>query len=166
MRTDLRRCLKDNWLNIAITLIDGSWERVGCPRSRGFRDLGFHRHVKLGIFLEAEESPVAPALETWDRRLNCRPPSTGYRVLGTDFFHHKRPVCRITDFQPAVRHTDDLIGALIRVPVSQDGIEAAPKPILGSSLTTRRSKIAAKSLVLEDFTRNSFKLKDLAGISP
>jgi hypothetical protein len=32
---------------------------AGCHRSRGFRDLGFHRRVKLEIFLEVEESPVA-----------------------------------------------------------------------------------------------------------
>jgi len=41
-----------------------------------------------------------------------------------------------------------------------------PQSILGSSLTSKRSKIAAKSLVLEDFTYKSFKPKDLAGISP
>jgi len=32
-------------------------------------------------------------------------------------------------------------------------------------LTTKRTKPAAKSLVLEDFTSKFFKLKDLAGIS-
>jgi hypothetical protein len=45
------------------------------------------------------------------------------------------------------------------------GHGSRPKPILGQSLTTQRSKITAKSLILEDFTRKSFELKDLAGIS-
>jgi len=56
-----------------------------------------------------------------------------------------------------------MIGAARRVPASQDGHESRPKTTLGSSLTPQRSKIGAKSLVLKDFTRKSFKLKELAG---
>jgi hypothetical protein len=37
---------------------------AGCPRSRGFRDLGFHRRVSLEISPEVEEALVAPRLET------------------------------------------------------------------------------------------------------
>jgi hypothetical protein len=64
-----------------------------------------------------------------------------------------------------VRDNEALIGPASRVPVSQDGHGSRPKPILGHSLTTERSNIAAKSLVLEDFTSKFFKPKDLAGIS-
>jgi hypothetical protein len=74
-------------------------------------------------------------------------------------------VTRITDSQPAERDNDDLIGAARRVPVSQDGPGIRQNPILGSSLTTKRSKIAAKSLVLKDFSCKSFEPKDFAGIS-
>ncbi len=58
------------------------------------------------------------------------------------------------------------MGAAKGVRVSQEGHRSRHHPILGTSLTTQRSKIAAKSLVLEDFTRKSFKPKDLAGFSP
>jgi hypothetical protein len=58
-----------------------------------------------------------------------------------------------------------MIGAARRAPASQNGHESRPKPVLGSSLTPQRSKIGPKSLVLKDFTRKSFKLKELAGIS-
>jgi hypothetical protein len=47
---------------------------------------------------------------------------------------------------------------------SEKAAREPPKPILGSSFTTKSRKMAAKLLVLEDFTRNSFKRKDLAGI--
>ena len=59
-----------------------------------------------------------------------------------DLFHHKSAVCGITDFQPAVRDNENLIGASRRVPVSRDGYRIRHDPILGSSLTTKRLKIA------------------------
>ncbi len=71
----------------------------------------------------------------------------------------------ITDFHPALRDNEFNLGERRSMPIPKTALEAAPIPILGCSLTTRRSKIAAKSLVLEDFTRKSFKPKDLAGIS-
>jgi len=49
--------------------------------------------------------------------------------------------------------------------VDQDGHRIRHNPILGSSLTTKRSKIAAKLLIYKYFTYKSFKLKDFAGIS-
>ena len=46
----------------------------------------------------------------------------------------------------------------------ETAIESAKVPFWEVySLTTKRSKIAAKSLVLKDFTGKSFKPKDLAG---
>ncbi len=50
-------------------------------------------------------------------------------------------------------------------PSPKTAIEAAPIPFW-ALFESEVSKIAAKSLVLEDFTRNLFKLKELAGISP
>jgi hypothetical protein len=75
-------------------------------------------------------------------------------------------VCAITDTQLAMRDNSDLIGEDRSVPVSEGSPRSRQNPILGRSLTTQPGKIAAKSLVLEDFTRNSFKVKELAGISP
>jgi hypothetical protein len=74
-------------------------------------------------------------------------------------------VCTITDLKPAVRDNDGRIEKSRCVTASEDGHRIRQNPILGSSLTTKRSKIDAKSVVLEDFTRKPFKLKDLAGIS-
>jgi len=64
-----------------------------------------------------------------------------------------------------MRDNGDLIGAARSVPVSEGGHGIRQNPILGSSLTTMRSKIGAKSLVLKDFSYKSFKTKDFAGIS-
>jgi hypothetical protein len=79
--------------------------------------------------------------------------------------HHKTSVTTITDIHSAVRDTEDEIGASRAVPVSGGGHRIRQNPILGSSLTTKRSKITAKSLVLKDFSYKSLKVKELAGIS-
>jgi hypothetical protein len=79
--------------------------------------------------------------------------------------HHKTPVIPITDIQLAERDNDSRIGESGSVPVSRDGHRIRHNPILGSSLTIKRSKTAANSLVLKDFSYKSFKPKDLAGIS-
>jgi hypothetical protein len=50
-------------------------------------------------------------------------------------------------------------------PSFEAAIESAKIPFWDRSLTTSRSKIAAKSLVLKDFSYKSFKFKDFAGIS-
>jgi hypothetical protein len=68
----------------------------------------------------------------------------------------------ITDSQPAERDNDDRIAAARSVPVPQDGHKIRQNPVSGRSLDNQRRKIRAKSLVLEYFTRKSFKLKDLA----
>ena len=104
-----------------------------------------------------------PHVSRFSRRGTLWPPQLC--DLAFDLFHHKSPVCTITDFQPAPRDNDDRIEESRRVPVSPDGPGIGHNPILGSSLTTKTSKIAAKSLVLKDFSYKSFKVKDLAGIS-
>ena len=63
--------------------------------------------------------------------------STGYWVL---IFHHKLPVCAITDTQRAMRDNDNQFGESTRVPVSRDGHRIRQSPILGSSLTTKRTR--------------------------
>jgi hypothetical protein len=73
-------------------------------------------------------------------------------------------VTAIADSQSAVRDNEDLIGGGRSVPISRTAIGSRHNPILGSSLTTKRSKIAAKLLVLKDFSCKSFKLKDFARI--
>ena len=45
------------------------------------------------------------------------------------FFHHKPSVTRITDFQPALRNNEDLIGQGPSVPVSRDGPRSRQKAI-------------------------------------
>jgi hypothetical protein len=64
-----------------------------------------------------------------------------------------------------MRDNSDRIGEARRVRVSQNGHRIRHHPILGSSLIAKRTKIAAKSLILEDFSYKSFKPKDLAGFS-
>jgi hypothetical protein len=64
-----------------------------------------------------------------------------------------------------MRDNGDQIGESRRVPVSRDGHRIRQIPILGSSLTTQRTKVAAKSLVLKDFSYKSLRVKELAGIS-
>jgi hypothetical protein len=49
--------------------------------------------------------------------------------------------------------------------VVKDSSRLTLKPHFGKFFDNKRSKIAAKSLVLKDFSYKSFKLKDLAGIS-
>jgi hypothetical protein len=73
-------------------------------------------------------------------------------------FSSQKPGPSITDIEPAKRDNGDLIGAAKSVPVSQDGPRSCPKAIFSALYQP-------KSLILEDFTRKSFKLKDLAGIS-
>jgi hypothetical protein len=68
------------------------------------------------------------------------------------FFITNHPCVPSQTSIPPWRDNDNLIGAARRVSVSQNGHGSRPKPILGHSLTTKRAKIAAKSLVLEDFT--------------
>src|ERR1039457_1644466 len=63
------------------------------PGSHGFRDLGFHRRVKLGIFLEIKKVPPASRLETW----------IGTRVKGIDLGPAPTTVC-IVPLQPARRY--------------------------------------------------------------
>ena len=65
-----------------------------------------------------------------------------------------------------MRDNGDQIGALDVCPSLKTALESAQNPVLGGSLITKRSKIAAKSLVVEDFTPKSFKSKDLGGNSP
>jgi hypothetical protein len=79
--------------------------------------------------------------------------------------YHKTPVIPVTDIQLAERDNDSRIGESRSVPVSRGGHRIRHNPILGSSLTIKRSKTAANSLVLKDFSYKSFKPKDLAGIS-
>ena len=45
-------------------------------------------------------------------------------------------------------------------PSPKTAIEAAPNPVLGRSLTTKRGEIEAKSFVIKDPTRKSFRFKD------
>ena len=78
--------------------------------------------------------------------------------------HHKTSVIPVTDIQLAERDNESRIGESRSVPVSRDGHRIRQNPILGSSLTIKRSKTAANSLVLKDFSYKSFKPKDLAGI--
>jgi hypothetical protein len=61
-----------------------------------------------------------------------------------------------------MRDNDDRIGATRRVPVAEAASAVATIPFWDASLTNNPSKIAAKSLVLEDFSYKSFKPKDLA----
>ena len=55
-----------------------------------------------------------------------------FRNQTPDFFHHKPSVSTVTDFQPALRDNEDLIGAARSVPVSQDGPRSCPKPIFSA----------------------------------
>jgi hypothetical protein len=50
-----------------------------------------------------------------------------FRNPTPDLFHHKPSVCGITDFQPALRDNDDLIGTASGVPISQDGPAKLPQ---------------------------------------
>jgi hypothetical protein len=74
-------------------------------------------------------------------------------------------VSTITDTGSAMSDNDDRIEESRSVLVSRDGHRIRQNSILGSSLTSKRSKIAANSLVLKDFSYKSLKLKELAGIS-
>jgi hypothetical protein len=75
-----------------------------------------------------------------------------------DLFHHKPPVCSITDIEPAKRDNRDLIGAAKSVPVSEDGPGSCPKTIFSALWQP-------KSLIYKYFSYKSFKLNDFAGIS-
>jgi hypothetical protein len=74
-------------------------------------------------------------------------------------------VCPITDFHAALGDNEIRLGQRSGVLGPKTPRAVAPIPILGCSLTTKRSEIAAKSLVLKGFTRKSFKPKDFSGIS-
>jgi hypothetical protein len=57
-------------------------------------------------------------------------------------FHHKSPVCAITDIQPAIHDNNDRIAESRRVPVARDGYsspqEIAPKALFDNSTVTRK----------------------------
>ncbi len=46
------------------------------------------------------------------------------------------------------------------VPVNQDSPRSCPSPTSRRSLTTKRGEIEAKSFVIKDLTRKSFRFKD------
>jgi len=77
-----------------------------------------------------------PALERGERGFNGvrveRRERSHFSNLTPDFFHHKPSVSTVTDFQPALRDNEDLIGAARSVPVSQDGPRSCPKPIFSA----------------------------------
>jgi hypothetical protein len=64
------------------------------------------------------------------------------RYLAPDPFHHKSPVCAITDIHPAMRDNVDEIGEFRRVPVSRDGHSSPqrsdPKALFDNSTVTRK----------------------------
>jgi hypothetical protein len=74
-------------------------------------------------------------------------------------------VCAITDIQLAKRDNDDQIRESRSVLVSRDGHRNPPKSHFGKLFDNQAREIAAKSLVLKDFSDKSFKLKDFARIS-
>ena len=72
-----------------------------------------------------------------------------------------------TDIQFAVRDNDHLIGPATSVPDFSRRPVKPRETHFGTLFDNGFEAISgAKSLVLEDFTRKSFKLKELAGISP
>jgi hypothetical protein len=74
---------------------------------------------------------------------------TPVQLLQSDprlFFHHKSPVCTITDLPSAARDNDDRIEESRRVYVSQDGPQNSPQSHFGKLFDNKRSEIALSRL--------------------
>jgi hypothetical protein len=69
------------------------------------------------------------------------------------FFHHKSPVCTITDFPSAPFDNDDRIEQSRRAPVSRDGPQAGPNQFQIFEKSTLKQRITQ-----QDFLQNGAKI--------